>query len=247
MDCFRSLSIILPVINETDSLVTTIETILRDCDADVKEIVVVVCEKTTTQSLDICRQFQEKLGERFVLIFQTLPYLGGAMRDAFAKVRGSHAIMMASDLETPPENVKDFIAVAKKHSDAIITGSRWITGGGFSGYSKMKYVLNYIFQRIFAFLYWVKLTDMTYGYRIFPVELLQSIKWEELRHAFLFETLLKPLKLGIKVIEIPVTWRMRVEGSSQNTFMQNFIYFRIGLKTLGYSKKRILKSGINGL
>ena len=149
--------------------------------------------------------------------------------------------MMASDMETPPERVKDFIREAKNSPDMIITGSRWIKGGGFEGYSPLKYAFNFIFQRVFQLLYRTRLTDMTYGYRIFPTQLVQSIRWEELRHPFLFETIIKPLRLGVKVVEIPTEWKAREEGGSQNTFMRNFEYFRIGLKTLFYSRKRILK------
>jgi hypothetical protein len=163
------------------------------------------------------------------------------MRDSFERAVGSHVLMMASDLETPPEKVKDFIREARNNPGMIITGSRWIEGGGFSGYSRLKYALNFMFQRIFSLMYRTRLTDMTYGYRIFPAELLKSIRWEELRHPFLFETIIKPLKLGIKVKEIPTEWKAREEGGSQNTFMRNFEYFRIGLKTLFYSRKQVLK------
>ena len=61
------------------------------------------------------------------------------------------------------------------------------------------------------------MTDMTYAYRIFPTKLLQAIKWTELRHPSLFETVIKPLRLGIKVIRIPGVRRARTEGESQNT------------------------------
>ena len=57
----------------------------------------------------------------------------------------------------------------------------------------------------------------------------------------LFETIIKPLRLGTQVIEIPTKWEARKEGESQNTFMRNFEYFRIGIKGLFYSKKKILK------
>ncbi len=81
---------------------------------------------------------------------------------------------------------------------------------------------------------------MTFGYRIFPTALVQSIRWEEVRHPFLLETVLKPLKLGVKVVEIPIKWEARLEGESQNPFFRNFVYFRIGFKVLFYSKKKIL-------
>jgi len=238
---FKSVSVILPVINETSLLQETVDIIQADCSNDVLEYVIMVCDKTTPESLDVCRQLKVKYGERIKILKQTLPFLGGAMRDAFDFASGSHILMMASDMETPPDKVKDFIALAKKNPEIIVTGSRWIEGGGFQEYSLLKYLLNFIFQRSFSLMYRTGLTDMTYGYRLFPAVLVKSIRWEEVRHPFLFETIIKPLRLGVTVKEIPTKWKARSEGGSQNTFMRNFEYFRIGLKTLFYSKEQILK------
>jgi hypothetical protein len=83
---------------------------------------------------------------------------------------------------------------------------------------------------------------MTYAYRIFPTKLLQSIKWEELRHPLLFETVVKPLRLGVKVIEMPGIWRARTEGESQNTFARNFEYFRIGLRVRFATAQHLLRN-----
>jgi hypothetical protein len=149
--------------------------------------------------------------------------------------------MMASDMETPPDKVKNFIAEAKQHPDWIITGSRWIRGGGFAGYSRLKYFLNFIFQHLFSWLYFTNLTDMTYGYRLFPTALLKSIRWEELRHPFLLETIIKPLRLGIKVKEIPTAWKPRSEGDSQNTFLRNFQYFGIGARVRFARREELVK------
>jgi hypothetical protein len=98
-----------------------------------------------------------------------------------------------------------------------------------------------VFQKIFSVLYGVKLTDMTYGFRIFPTDLVKSIRWEELRHPFFFETLIKPLRLGIHVREIATPWKARVEGESQNTFLRNFAYFAPGFKTRFSPREKILK------
>ena len=42
-------------------------------------------------------------------------------------------------------------------------------------------------------IFLTKLSDMTYGFRIFPSDLVKEIKWQELKHPFLLETILKPL------------------------------------------------------
>jgi hypothetical protein len=79
-------------------------------------------------------------------------------------------------------------------------------------------------------LYWTRLTDMTFGFRIMPTTLAQAIHWEEVRHSFNLENIVKPLRLGIPVAEIPTIWNPRIEGESQNPFFRNFEYFHIGFK-----------------
>ena len=228
--------------DETESLVKTVEIILADCSDAICEFLIVVCKKTTPASREVAAGLLARFPDKIKIIEQQRPFLGGATQDAFDVATGSHFLMMASDLETPPDRVKEFIAHGRQHPNAIITGSRWIKGGGFEGYSKVKYFLNFLFQKMFSVMYWTRLSDMTYGFRLIPTKLVQSIRWEETRHPFLFETLVKPLRLGVSVFEIPVTWKAREEGASNNPFMRNFEYFRIGLKTRFYSRERILKA-----
>jgi glycosyltransferase involved in cell wall biosynthesis len=237
----ESVSIILPVINETASLEETVKIILRDVKDRIKEFLIIVCKKTTPESMAAIQKIQRELGDLAVVHEQQLPFLGGAMREAFDLARGSHLILMASDLETDPNIVKTLIAEEDKNPSGIVTASRWLKGGKFEGYSKLKLICNWIFQRAFSVLYCTRLTDMTYAYRIFPTRLVQSIQWEELRHPLLFETLIKPLRLGVPVKEIPAIWTARVEGDSQNTFLRNFVYFRTGFKTRFAGKRSILK------
>lgn len=244
VDRFEAATIILPVMNETASLEETVRIILRDVKDRINEILIVVCERTTPEAMATVDRLSKSLGSLVRVHAQKLPYLGGAIREAFDLARGSHIVMMASDLETDPNTVKTLIANAEARPSAIVTASRWRASNGFQGYSKVKLICNWAFQRFFAVLYGVRLSDMTYAYRIFPTKLVQNIRWEELRHAFLFETLVKPLRLGVEVVEVPSGWKARSEGKSQNTFLLNFVYFRTGLRTRFASRRSILKPGI---
>ena len=140
--------------------------------------------------------------------------------------------MMSSDLETNPYSVKKMIKYSKKNPDKIITASRWLKKNQFKDYGILKVLANYIFQNTFSFLYGVKCTDMTFGFRIFPTYIVKKIKWEMFNHSFLFETIIKPIKLGIKVIEIESSWKKRKEGKTNNVFANYFWYIYIGLKVL---------------
>jgi glycosyltransferase involved in cell wall biosynthesis len=234
-------SIVLPAINETVALRKTVQRIETTNCGDVLEYLIVLCRRTTRDCRAVAEVLVAELPPRVRIIEQQLPFVGGAVRDAFAAARGTHVIMMASDLETDPAAVPVMVAEARRRPAAIISASRWKSGIGFEGYNPVKLVLNKIFQKSFAMLYRVRLTDITYAYRLFPTELVQSIQWEELKHPFFLETIVKPLRLGVEVVEIPTVWRARTEGESQNTFLRNFVYFRIGLKTLFMSRQKILR------
>jgi len=239
----ESVSVILPVINETTSLRQSVDIIKRDVEKSlIKEFLIVVCKRTTPESMETIAQLQKELGDWVVVVHQKLPFLGGALRDAFDVSRGSHVIIMGSDLETNPNEVRQLIVEEQKNPSGIVCASRWISGGSFTGYSRIKLICNWIFQRSFSLLYLTHLTDMTFGFRIMPTKLVQAIQWEEVRHPFNLESIVKPLRLGVPATEIATTWHPRIEGESQNPFFRNFEYFRIGFKARFARKETFLRS-----
>jgi glycosyltransferase involved in cell wall biosynthesis len=231
--------VILPVIDETTSLRKTVDILLAENSAEIERLLIVTCRKSTAAALSVCRQLAEEHPSLIEVRCQRRPFLGGAMRDAFEWAAGSHVLMMASDLETDPATVKDLISAAREGYD-IVTATRWKARGGFHGYNPVKHCLNLIFQKGFGLFYGTPLSDLTYGFRIFKTEWVKKIEWEELRHAFLLETILKPMRLGASVAEVPTVWRTRMEGISHNQLMQHFAYFRIGLKTRFRSRYELL-------
>ncbi len=230
---FDGVTVVIPVQDETYSLRQTVETILQGkygTSPYLREFLIVVSGTTLPASLAGIAVLKDALGDLVVVHRQKLEGLGGALREAFSLARGSHIIMMASDLETDPRLVPVLIDEARLSPDSVITVNRWCKGGGFIGYNPIKLLASAIFQRLFRLIYWTNLSDLTHGYRILPTRLVQSIRWEELGHPFLFETILKPLRLGVPVSEIPGRWRARTEGKSHNTFMRNFEYIGVGLR-----------------
>lgn len=241
---FNSVSIIIPAINETYLLQQTVDIIADTCkNNDIAEIIIVLCDRTTDACTKAAHAVKDKYNSFLIKIYyQREPYIGAAYKEPFMFATGSHVIIMSADMETDPEQVKDFIESQKKHPDAVITASRWVKGGDFSGYNKIKLILNFIFQKILSVLYLTKLSDMTYGYKSLPIDLVQSIKWKETKHPIFLEMALKPLRLGVEMHEIHSKWKARTEGESQNSFFQNFNYISVAFSCRFIRKKNILKA-----
>lgn len=241
---FKNVTILLPVINETYSLTKTVDVIFNTCNIeDLAEFIIIICDRTTNDSRHAAQNLVEKYTAKIRIYIhnQTLPFVGGAIREGFDLALGSHVVLMSSDLETDPHIISQFIEYAKENANSIITASRWKRGGGFEKYNKVKLVCNLIFERVIGVFYLSGLSDLTYAFRIFPTKLVQQIKWEELKHPFFLETALKPIRLGIPFIEIPAHWIARTEGTSVNAFWDNFKYFTTAWHNRFLSKEKILR------
>ena len=243
---FRNVSILLPTLNETFSFIQTVQIILDECNHDdIKEFIAIICDRThkeSIESIDKARIIAESKGIKLRVVEQVLPYAGGAVRDGMMVATGTHTLMMAPDLETNPHDVKNFITMGKKYPNDMITASRWLKKGSFKGYNKIKIILNFFFQKMFSVFYHTKLTDITFGYRLAPSELFKMINWEETKHPFFLETALKPIRLGVKIHEIPSDWEARKEGESQNSLLQTFKYLRIAFKVRFEKKEDMIIS-----
>jgi len=224
-------SFVVTVLNETESLRETVDTIFALAADDVQEVLLVIAPRTTASSRKVIRELADKYGGCIRVYEQRLPCLGGALQEGFAEARGDFVMLMASDLETDPAVAPRLIEVMKTGDWDIVATSRWLKGGGFRGYNPLKLVLNFLFQKLFRLLYRTDLTDLTFGYRLYRRSVIEGIVWEELRHPFLLECLLKPLRCGARVTEVPCPWRPREEGESANTLLRTFQYVRTAVKT----------------
>ena len=246
MEKFSSVSIVIPAIDETESLKESIEIILETCDLkDLEEIFIVVCERTTPECLCVINSMIAPESEVPVrLYYQVHPGLGAALYEAMQRVMGSHVVNMAADMDTDPYVIKEMIRVAKAHPETVILASRWIKGGGFSGYGRIYKLLNYMFNKMLQILFMTKVKDLTYGYRFAPVDKTLSIKWESKGFSIGMETNLKMLRLGYKIIEVPAVWRVRNQGDSQNSFFTKVKYLSTVLK-VRFASKASIKSNIS--
>ncbi|MBN2473995.1 MAG: glycosyltransferase [Pirellulales bacterium] len=237
-----AITFVLPVLNETDSLRATVQTIRRLATDYLHEVLIVTAERSTPESLQVARQVAQGSPDDVRVYRQQLPHLGGALREAFAQANGSHVMLMASDLETDPELIPGFVEKMQEGCWDIVSGSRWLTGGGFEDYGRMRMLLNWAFQRCFRLLYFAPLTDLTFAYRLYRREVLDGICWEELGHPFLLECLLKPLRLGARIAEVPCRWRSRREGESAGSYRQMLEYVPLAIRIRFQPRDRIRPS-----
>ena len=220
-----SISIILPILNEINSLKKTLK-ILNKINVK-KEFLIIYSNKLTNdfvkyQILELKKKYKE-----IRLKSQQRPFVGGAIDLGIKLSKKNYIAIMASDLETDPNELKNMIEVSKKNPKHIISADRWIGRKSFSNYGIIKFFANFFFQKLIRIFFRYKILDFTFAYRLYPKQALKGYKIEELRHGFALEILLSPIKKGFKVITIPAKWKKRVEGNSSITIKSYLSYLKV--------------------
>lgn len=220
-----SVTIILPILNEINSLKKTLK-ILNKINVK-KEFLIIYSNKLTDNNV---KDEILKLKKRYKNIRskpQQRPFVGGAIDLGIRLSIKNYIVIMASDLETDPNELNNMINLSKKNPKCIISADRWIGQKGFSNYGIIKFLANFFFQKLIKLFFRYNILDFTFAYRLYPRRALKGYKIKELRHGFALEILLYPIKKGFKVITLPAKWKKRVEGSSSITIKGYISYLKV--------------------
>ena len=235
---------IVTAVDETWSLRETVETLLCENTSQISEVMIGIAPHATADCRAVIDLLEATYPGQVRHHEQTgLPGPGGANRECIPLMRSPWLLVMAADLETHPGTVASMIARAGLGDVDIVATSRWLGGGRFEDYSKVKWVCNWLFQKVFSILYGAHLTDMTFGFRLYRARELSRYAWCETGHAFFFETLIKPLRCGAKVAEVKTHWQKRQEGDTHMSAFEYLRYLRIGLLTRVQPTRSLLAVG----
>jgi len=165
---------------------------------------------------------------------QIQPFVGGAIDLGLLKAKKKYIAIMASDLETNPYELNKMIKISLKNKNSIVSADRWIKNKGLtvSDYGLIKYLANFIFQKLLKLFFNYKILDFTFAYRIYPKKALNNYRIKELRHGFALEMLLVPMKRGFNIITIPSKWKKRIEGHSSINLRSYFSYLKVLWRSL---------------
>ena len=147
-------------------------------------------------------------------------------------------IEMDADMSHRLRDLRKMLEV--KGADLII-GSRWITGGGIENWSKGRQFLSKLANRYVQFALKLGVNDATSGFRVYQSSLLEKISLDSMRsdgYAFQIEMTRAARKAGAKIVEVPITFRERVSGSSKMS--KRIVLEAIFLVTI-WGLKRLIK------
>lgn len=223
--------------NESESLRTTYDKIrFFDCAC---EYIFVLSQNASKECVETVKSICEHADSRY--FFQTEFGLGNAIKNAIEEAKGSHIIVWPADDGMDANSFPEMVRLSKEYPEKIISASRWLLKNGFVNYGRIRKIINYVSQNIFAWLYKSDLTDFTNPTQIAPLEIYRNINWQGQSWDLIPEMIFKPLKLGYSFIEVPCKNISRKEGKSNSSFLGLFKYYFIILKIYFMSENELTK------
>jgi dolichol-phosphate mannosyltransferase len=147
--------------------------------------------------------------------------LGCAYVDAFrwALAREyTHVLEMDCDLSHPPEALPRLLAAA---ADAdLVLGSRYVPGGAVRGWPLHRRLISRFGCAYARAILGVSIGDLTGGYKCFRRRVLEAVDLDAVQaqgYVFQVELTYRALRMGARVVEVPITFEDRARGSSKMT------------------------------
>jgi glycosyltransferase involved in cell wall biosynthesis len=157
---------------------------------------------------------------------------GGALREAFDRVKGDIIIMMDSDGSMRPKEIPGFIDAIESGAD-VVKGSRFLGEGHSEDMTVIRKIGNLFFLFLVNKIWSTRYTDLCYGFKAFTRDSIERLRPYLNSTQFDIETeiCIKSKKLGLKVVEIPSFERKRIHGNSNlNTVLDGARILRRILK-----------------
>jgi dolichol-phosphate mannosyltransferase len=210
---------VLPTYNEADNLERLVEEVLERLPDSRR--VLIVDDNSPDGTGEIADRLAARHDDVDVLHRERKEGLGPAYIAAFREALAGGAqliIEMDADFSHDPAYLPQLLR-AIEPADLVI-GSRYVPGGGVTDWGRVRRFISRGGSAYARTALGVDVRDMTGGFKCFRREVLEAIDFEDVTsrgYAFQVEMTYRAIRAGFRVIEVPIVFRDRREGSSKMT------------------------------
>jgi hypothetical protein len=222
-----SVSVVVPALNEEES----IDWVIENIPAWVSEIVLVDGLSVDGTELVVTDRRAD-----VVIVHQRSRGKGAALRAGFAAASGDIIVMIDADGSTDPREIGSFVSALLAGAD-FVKGSRNLPGGGSVDFTLLRSLGNFAFVHAANLLFGSRFTDLCYGYCAFWRRDLERLALTADGFEIEMELILSAVKAGLSVVEVP---SMELERRAGNSNLNAWKDGKRVLKTLAKERVRTL-------
>ena len=211
---FQTLSIIIPVYNERETVMKLLQRVSLQPVSLRKELIIVDdCSTDGTREFIQQANLVEVLGNNGansvkIAMHQRNQGKGAGVRTGLAQASGEIVLIQDADLEYEPTDYPALLApILEGHADAVF-GNRF-HNGPHRVPRYYRYLLNRVFSILCNCLTGLAVHDVTACYKVFRRDLLDHMNLRSDRFSVETEMTVKISKLGARIYEVPIVYHGR--------------------------------------
>ena len=206
----KTLSIIMPVYNEKNTVVEAIEHTKKVDIGNYNKEIIVVDDGSTDGSAGMIKG----IGGIKKVLMPVNVGKGRALKEGIKLATGDYVVFHDTDLEYEPGDFKYMLPVLESGLADVIIGSRFIGRkqhlfGSRKNVIFTNYVGNMVIKWVWNFLYHHNLTDVYPCYKLMRLTDLKELVVRADRFVFDLEMMLKLKKKGKVFVEVPIHFKHR--------------------------------------
>lgn len=212
----KKLSIVIPVYNERSTIEQVLDRVKSASVGGLEKEIILVDDCSTDGTTDFLRSLNDAALK--IIFHERNAGKGAALHTGFAAATGDIVIIQDADLEYDPSEIQVVIQPVLDSGSKVVYGSRYLKTD-----ESLKFwhsFFNKLFTGLGNFLVKQKITDLMTCYKAFDREVLDKIlpNLESKRFGFEPEVTAKVSKLGIRIVEVPITYHPRTlkQGKHMN-------------------------------
>ena len=182
-------SVLMPTYEERDNLPLIIYLLLQTAEENKINLeVVIVDDNSPDGTQDVIRELQKAYKDKITLHARPGKMgLGSAYIDGLSKCRGKYVILMDADLSHHPKFIPPFIAKMKETNCDLVTGTRYLPGGGVHGWDLNRKLTSRVANYMASTMLNPQASDLTGSFRLYKKEVLEAIIPKVKSRGFIFQ------------------------------------------------------------
>lgn len=199
------LSILIPVYNEEGTGADLLDRVLA-VDLGVQKEIIVVDDASRDGTAAVLEHYRDRVT---LLRHDRNRGKGAALRTALTHASGDYIVPQDADLEYEPADLARLLQAARTGGHRIVYGSRRLNPDNRQHSSRAFYLGGNLVTWFANLLYGLKLTDEATCYKLIDRQLITRMDLACERFEFCPEVTAKAARMGVAIIEVPITYRPR--------------------------------------
>ncbi len=203
------LSVIIPVYNEADTIVTLLEKVRA---AQYRKQIIIVDDASTDGTAALVEawraNFDDARTQVELLAHRSNRGKGAAIRTGLNVAKGEVTLIQDADLEYDPEDYPELMEPIRRGKADVVYGSRYLQRDNYLPWT-LNRVCVHLLNWLVHLLYRQRITDEATCYKVFRTELLTRLALQCERFEFCPEVTAKLCRCRVPIHEVPIRYHPR--------------------------------------